>query len=135
MSLGSKYYEINDFYTLLNAFINTHKATNTETKNCKERIMTKIVQLYNYYFDRYKKHYDSKKAKDKEKREHDYKQFEMTDNGDQEPNSTIKEETKTKKPDERQKTLWIKLNKNDFDSLTQDVYNNLNSNEFKTAAD
>ena len=28
--------------------------------------------------------------------------------------------------------LWIKINKNDFDSLIQDVYNNLNNNEFKT---
>ena len=32
MSLGSKYNEINDFYTLLNAFINTHETTTTETK-------------------------------------------------------------------------------------------------------
>ena len=39
MSLGSKYDEMNDFYTLLNAFINTHEATTTETKDCKNRIM------------------------------------------------------------------------------------------------
>ena len=32
MSLGSKYNEINDFYTLLNAFINTHETTTTETE-------------------------------------------------------------------------------------------------------
>ena len=31
-----------------------------------------------------------------------------------------------------QKPSWIKLNKNDFYSLTQYVYNNLNSDEFKT---
>ena len=37
-----------------------------------------------------------------------------------------------KKPDEIQKSLWVKLNKNDFHSLTQDVYNNLNNDEFKT---
>ena len=43
MSLGSKYDETNDFYTLLNAFINTHKATTTETKNRKERVMKKVV--------------------------------------------------------------------------------------------
>ena len=36
MSLGSKFDEINDFYTLLNAFINTHKAITTETKNQKK---------------------------------------------------------------------------------------------------
>ena len=38
----------------------------------------------------------------------------------------------TKNPDEIQKPLWIKLNKNAFDSLTEDVYNNLNNNKFKT---
>ena len=32
MSLGSKYEEINYFYTLLSAFIKTHKASTTETK-------------------------------------------------------------------------------------------------------
>ena len=37
-----------------------------------------------------------------------------------------------KNPDEIQKPLWIKLNKNAFDSLTEDVYNNLNNNKFKT---
>ena len=38
----------------------------------------------------------------------------------------------TKKPDEIQKPLWVKLNRNDFDSLPQDVYNNLNNYELKT---
>ena len=47
MSLGSKYDEMNDFYTLLNAFINTHEATTTETKDCKNRIMNNLNQLYN----------------------------------------------------------------------------------------
>ena len=36
MSLDSKHDEINEFYTLLNAFINTYKATITETKYRKE---------------------------------------------------------------------------------------------------
>ena len=35
MSIGSKYDEINDFYTLLNAFVNTHETTTTETKIVK----------------------------------------------------------------------------------------------------
>ena len=52
MSLGSKCDEINDFYTLLNAFINTHEVTTTETKSRKNRILN---QLYNHYFDLYKK--------------------------------------------------------------------------------
>ena len=55
MSLGSKYDEINDFYTFLNVFINIHKATNTETKNRKERVMKKVLHIYNDYFNLYKK--------------------------------------------------------------------------------
>ena len=41
MSLGSKYDEINDFYTLLNAFINTHEGITTETKNRKKKSYAK----------------------------------------------------------------------------------------------
>ena len=55
MSLSSKYNEINDFYTLLNAFINKPEATTTETKNRKNRILNNVNQLYNKYFDTYKK--------------------------------------------------------------------------------
>ena len=82
-----------------------------------------------------KKSHDSEKAKDKEKRGRDYKQFEIIDNGDKEPRSTKKEETETKKLDEIQKPLWIELNKNDFDLLTQYIYNNLNNDKFKTTVD
>ena len=39
MSLSSKYHGINDFHTLFNAFIKTHEASTTETKNQKERVM------------------------------------------------------------------------------------------------
>ena len=45
MSLGSKYDDMNDFYTLLNE---------TETKNRKNRIMSNVNQLYNKYVDTYK---------------------------------------------------------------------------------
>ena len=55
MSLGSKFDDKNDIYALLSAFINTHEATNTETKNCKSRILSNVNQLYNKYFDNYKK--------------------------------------------------------------------------------
>ena len=68
MSLGSKQYEINYFYTHLNAFINTHKATNTETKNHKERVMKIFMQLQNDYFDLCKKNYNSKNVKKEEKK-------------------------------------------------------------------
>ena len=90
MSLGSKYNEMNDFYTILNAFINTHEATTTETQDRKDRILINIKRLYKKYFDTYKQNYDSEKVKDKEKRERDYKQFETIDNRDQEPKSTKK---------------------------------------------
>ena len=55
MSLGSKYGEMNDFYILLNAFINTHETTTTETKDRKDRIMNNVKQLYNKYLNTYKK--------------------------------------------------------------------------------
>ena len=97
MSLGSKYDEINYFYTFLNLFNKTHEASTTETKNCKQRIVNNVNQLYNKYFDTYKMNYDSEKAKDEKKRGRDYKQSEIIDNGDQEPKSIKKEETETKK--------------------------------------
>ena len=37
-----------------------------------------------------------------------------------------------KKLDKIKRTLWSKINKNDFDLLIQDVYDNLNNDEFKT---
>ena len=98
MSVGSKYDEINGFHTLLNVFINTHGAVGTETKNRKDRILNIVNQLYNKYFDAYKKIYNNEKVKDKEKRGRDYKQFQITDNRVQEPKSTKKEDTETKKP-------------------------------------
>ena len=77
MSVGSKYDEMNDFDTLLNAFINTHEATTTETKDLKDRIINNVKRLYDKYFDTYKKNYVSEKVKDEEKRGRDYKQFEI----------------------------------------------------------
>ena len=88
MSLGSRYGEMNEFYTFLNAFINTLEGTTTEAKDLKNRIMNNIKQLYNKYLNTYKKYYDSENVKDKEKRGHNYMQFEIIDNGDEEPKST-----------------------------------------------
>ena len=45
MSLGSKYDEMNDFYTLLNVFINTQEATTTETNDSKNRILSNLKQF------------------------------------------------------------------------------------------
>ena len=63
------------------------------------------------------------------------KQFEIIDNRDQGTKSTKKEKTKTKKPNEIHMSLWFEINRNDSDSLIQDVDNNLNNNEFKTTVD
>ena len=79
MTLGSKYDEIIDFYTLLNVFINTHEATTNKTKDRKDRIMNNVKPLYDNYFDTYKKNYNRKTVKDEEKRERDSKQFEIFD--------------------------------------------------------
>ena len=79
MSLGSKYDEMKDFYTLLNSFINTHEGTTDETKDHKDRIMKYVKPLYNEYFNAHKKNYD-KEVKDEEKRGRDYKQFEIIGN-------------------------------------------------------
>ena len=99
MSLGFKYGEMNDFYTLLNAFVNTDEVTTTDINDRKNRTLSNVKQLCNKYLNTYKKSYNSEKVKDEEKRGCDYKGFEIIDNGDQEPKSTKKEETKTKNPD------------------------------------
>ena len=61
MSLGSKYYEMSDFYELLNSFINTHESTTTEAKDRKDRILSYVKPLYNKYLDTYKKNMIVKK--------------------------------------------------------------------------
>ena len=55
MSLESKYNVMTDFHELLNSFINTHKAINTETNDRKNRILSYVKLLYNKYLDTYKK--------------------------------------------------------------------------------
>ena len=87
---------MNDFYMLLKAFISTHKATSIETKDRKDRIMKYVKPLYAECLNAYKKNYDRKNVKDKEKGERDYKQFEIIDNRNQKPESTKKKETEIK---------------------------------------
>ena len=79
MPLGSKYDIMIDFYTLLNAFINTHKATTDETNDHKNRTLSYVKLLYDKYLDAYKKNYNSEGIKDVEKRGRDYKRFEIID--------------------------------------------------------
>ena len=125
LSLGSKYDEMNDFYTLLNAFINTHEATTTETKDCKNRILSYVKPLSNEYMDAYKKNYDIKELTDEDKRKYDYKSFEIIDKKEQ--TERTGEKTKT----EMQKPLWFEINRKEFEELTRDIYNNQDNNDFK----
>ena len=126
MSLGSKYDEMNDFYAFLNLFIKIHEAITTETKIRKERIMKNVNQLYDKYFDTYKKNFDNEKVKDEEKRGRDYKQFKIIDKKKQKSEWT-KEKTKR----EIQKPLWFGINRKEFEELTGDIYNNQDNNDFK----
>ena len=77
MSLGSKYDEMIDFYTLFNTFISTQNR-----KNRKNRILSYVKLLYNNYLDAYKKNYDNKELADEDKIKYDYKRFEIIDNRD-----------------------------------------------------
>ena len=51
--IDSKHGEFTEFYELLNDFKN-YKRVAIETKNCKNRIINNVNQLYNKYFDYYK---------------------------------------------------------------------------------
>ena len=73
ISLNSKSNEMNNFYELLNSFINAHVAITVETKDRKDGIMNNVKLLYDIYFDTYKNNYDSENLNDEEKRKHDYK--------------------------------------------------------------
>ena len=97
MLLDSKYDVINDFYKLLNPFINTHKAIITETKDRKDKIMNHVKPPYANYFDASKKNYDNKELTDEDKKKYGYKQLEIFYNKDQRPKLTEKEKTETKK--------------------------------------
>ena len=46
---------MNDFYTLLDSFINTREAITDETKDRKDKIMKYVKPLYDEYFNDYKK--------------------------------------------------------------------------------
>ena len=64
MSLGSKYDELDEFYKLLDSFINAHVAITDETKDRKDKTLSYVKPLNNNYFDTYKKNYDSENLKD-----------------------------------------------------------------------
>ena len=49
------------------------KQSSTETKNHKNRILNNVNQLYNDYFDLYRRNYNSPNVRNEEKRGHNYK--------------------------------------------------------------
>ena len=59
------------------------------------------------------------------KKRYDHKQFEIIDEKKQ------KSEWTEEKIREMQKPIWIRINKKEFDELTEDTYNNQNNNNFK----
>ena len=58
VSIDSKHGELKEFSKLLSDFKN-HKPITTETKYHKNRILNNVNQLYNKYFDTYKKNYNN----------------------------------------------------------------------------
>ena len=58
VSIDSKHGEFKELYILLRDFKN-YKSITTETKSCKNRNLNNVNQLYNKYFDTYKKNPDS----------------------------------------------------------------------------
>ena len=58
VAIDSKNGESKEFKKLL-SHLKNHKPITTETKNCKNRILNNVNQLYNKYFDTYKKNPDS----------------------------------------------------------------------------
>ena len=54
VSVDCKHGESKEFYELLRHF-KYHKPTVNKTKNCKNRILNNVNQLYKKYFDTYKK--------------------------------------------------------------------------------
>ena len=79
MSLDSKYNKMKKFTNLLTNFKNL-KSKNPKTQLKKERIMKNVDKLYENYCNAYKNDYDADdELNDVEKKEFDYKQFELFD--------------------------------------------------------
>ena len=64
VSIDSKHGELKEIYELLSYFKN-HKPTNNKIKNHKDRILN-VSQLYNKYFDTYKKKYESENLNERD---------------------------------------------------------------------
>ena len=74
VAIDSKNGELKEFKKLL-SHLKNHKPITTETKNCKNRILNNVNQLYNKYFDTYKKNYDSEYLNERDEKMFDPNQF------------------------------------------------------------
>ena len=99
--LYSKYGELKKICNLLSNFEN-QKPTNNKTKNFKGRILNNINQLYNKYFDTYKRKYDSENLNKRDEKYFDPNQFKI-----------IKKEFEEKTDRKIQKLVQFKIFKMD----------------------
>ena len=104
VSIDSKPCELKEFYKLLSDFKN-HKSITTETKNHKDRILDNVNQLYNKYFDTYKKNHNSEDLIERDEFFFDPKQLKILSKKKQKSEST--EENTDREP---QRPLWFEIN-------------------------
>ena len=78
VSIDCKHGELKEFQKLLINFKN-HKPITTKTKNGKDRILENVSQLYDKYFDAYKKYYDSENLNKRDEIFFDPNRFKMLD--------------------------------------------------------
>ena len=108
VSIDSKHGELRELYRLLRDF-KKYKSITTETKNCKNRILNNVNQLYNKYFDTYKKNYDSEYLNERDEKMFDPNQFKRLGKIKQKSQWTG-EKTERK----MQKLIRFKINKNNL---------------------
>ena len=108
VAIDSKNGELKEFKKLL-SHLKNHKPITTETKNCKNRILNNVNQLYNKYFDTYKKNYDSEYLNERDEKMFDPNQFKRLGKKKQKSQWTG-EKTERK----MQKLIRFKINKNNL---------------------
>ena len=100
----SKNGELKEFYELLSDFKN-YKPITIETINRKNRILNNVNQLYNKYFDTYKKKYDSEDLDERDEN------FLTLNNLKYLIRKNTNQSGLKKILTEMQKPLWFKINK------------------------
>ena len=112
LSIDSKHGELKEFYKLLSDF-NNHRPTSNKTKSYKDRILNNVNQLYNKYFDTYKKNdCDSENLNEREENFFDPNQFKIL-------NKQTLEWTKEKTEREMQNPIRFKIIKKEFEEKTK----------------